>query len=200
MPTFENLRALRERLGYRFHGVVRLTCITPDRLQAIESGTTAPTVYETEELARIYGVDADVLADEPIKVPSSDVIQALASLDEFRMVGDTVRARIIAAAQASRDLIWLRKQLREQAGVERFAEERPVMRTARESPPDFAAFPLQEVPYERRTTIARLAAQAYSCGIVSRTRFAELLGLTRAYPVERVLDMFGLDPPAEDAA
>src|SRR5262249_35179281 len=121
MPIFENLRALRERLGYRLEGVVRLTRIAHDRLQAIEAGDAPPTVYETEELGRLYGVDADVLADEPIKVPSSDTVQALASLDEFRLVGDSVRARIVAAAQASCDLVWLRKQLKEPTGVERFA-------------------------------------------------------------------------------
>ena len=391
MPTFKNLLELRERLGYRFQGVVRLTGLAPDRLQAIESGAAAPTIYETEQLARIYAVDADVLADEPIKLPVTDIVHALASLDEFRDVGDTVRSRVLAAAQASRDLVWLRKRLGETAGVDKFKAERPTLPTkaerlpalqgarfaaelrsswglrtqpitslrdemaqrlpsievlyadltsegpaglsfldrvrgpaiilnivgknenplvrrfslahelchllidwnakaplaqisgyltesglereqrangfavrllcpetvltrlqrtktidavamarelakyglhysalrlymhnvarlelpvlpptdvifdpglwlSREAPPDFSAFPLKEVPYERRTTIARLAAQAYSRGLVTRARFAELLGATRFQPVERVLDLLGLDPPAQDAA
>lgn len=76
----------------------------------------------------------------------------------------------------------------------------PGLWTSREAPPDFSAFPLKEAPYERRTTIARLAAQAYSRGLVTRARFAELLGVTRFQPVERVLDLLGLDPPAQDAA
>lgn len=391
MPKFQNLQELRERLGYRFQGVVRLTGLAPDRLQAIESGAVAPTIYETEQLARIYAVDADVLADEPIKLPATDIVHALASLDEFREVGDTVRARILAAAQASRDLVWLRKQLGEASGIDRFIAERPTLHTkadrlpalqggrvaaelrsqwglktqpitslsdeiakrlpsievlyadltsdgpaglsfldrvrgpviilnrvgknenplvrrfslahelchllvdwstraplaqisgyltesglereqrangfavrllcpetvltrlqrtkaldavamarelakygvhysalrlymhniarlelpaipptdvifdpglwtSREVSPDLSAFPLEEVPYERRTTIARLAAQAYSRGLVPRARFAELLGVTRVQPVERVLDLFGLDPPTQYAA
>ncbi|MEP7124686.1 MAG: ImmA/IrrE family metallo-endopeptidase [Byssovorax sp.] len=391
MATFKNLHELRERLGYRFQGVVRLTGLLPERLQAIESGAAAPTIYETEQLARIYAVDADVLADEPIKLPATDIVHALASLDEFREVGDTVRSRILAAAQASRDLVWLRKQLGDAVGIEKFMSERPTLSTkadrlpalqgarlatelrrcwglrtqpiislrdeiakrlpsieilyadltsegpaglsfldrvrgpaivlnlvgknenplvrrfslahelchllvdwstkaplaqisgyltesglereqrangfavrllcpetvltrlqrtktldavemarelakyglhysalrlymhnvarlelpaipptdvifdpgvwtSREAPPDFSAFPLKEVPHERRTTIARLAAQGYSRGILTRARFAELLGVTRFHSMERVLDSLGLDPPAQDAA
>lgn len=56
-----------------------------------------------------------------------------------------------------------------------------------------ARFPLPEVPLERRTDVARLAARAYSQGKLGRDRFARYLGVTPLSPVERVLDYFGLD-------
>lgn len=61
---------------------------------------------------------------------------------------------------------------------------------------------MDEVPAERRTEVARLATQAYSRGFVPRDEFAELLGVTPAEEVERVVSYFGMDPPgaSEDAA
>jgi Zn-dependent peptidase ImmA (M78 family) len=388
MTSFENLRAVRERLGYRFEGVLRLSALSADRLQAIEAGA-APTVFETEELGRLYGIDADVLGDVPIRVP--DDVHALASSDEFMVMGDVVRARVVAAALACRDLRWLLLLLDRPDPAAAFRSERPSLlpKTARlaaeqggrlaaelrkawrldsrpiaslrdllaerlpsveilyadltpagpaglsfldakrgpaivvnavgknenplvrrfslahelchllvdwstkaplaqisgyltdsglereqrangfavrllcpeavlarlkrsnledapalarelgkyglhyaavrlylhnvarmslppnppaeavldasawaprEAPQGLDGFPLAEVPLERRTAVARLAAPAYARGLVSRARFAELLGTTRAQPVERVLDFYGLDPPADRAA
>jgi Zn-dependent peptidase ImmA (M78 family) len=108
--TFTSLKELRERLlGYRFESVVRLTGLDRDRLRAIEEQGAAPTVFETEVFARVYGVDADLLADEPIRLAPGDAVQLLASLDEFRVVDDMTRARIVAAANAARDLVRLRR-------------------------------------------------------------------------------------------
>lgn len=58
-------------------------------------------------------------------------------------------------------------------------------------------FPLAATPLERQTDVARLAASAYSKGLISRDRFARLLGTTPADEVERVLDLFSLDAPTE---
>jgi len=58
-------------------------------------------------------------------------------------------------------------------------------------------FPLSEVPCERRTALSRLAARAYSRGLVTRDRFARHLGVTPAIQVERVLDFFSLDVPED---
>jgi Zn-dependent peptidase ImmA (M78 family) len=370
--------------------VVRLSGVAATRLEAIEGGAD-PTVFETEALALLYGIDADVLADEPIKVPAGSLVHALASLDEFHLVGDVVRARLMAAALAGRDLVWLRKRLGEPNGHDRFVSDRPsldpkperlpalqgarlaaevrrawklgqgpipsvcellaarlpsvailyadftadgpagvslvdathgpaiVLNTAgknenplvrrfslahelchllvdyqrraplaqisgyltesgleseqrangfavrllcpeavlarlqrhrdanpnamarelakyglhygalrlylhnvartevpatppgeaildpsawsdRESPRGLSPYPLEGAPTERRAEVARLSALAYSRGLFGRGRFAELLGVSRAHPVERVLDHFGLDAPASDAA
>ena len=58
-------------------------------------------------------------------------------------------------------------------------------------------FPLQDVPPERRTEVARRAALAYSSGVISRDRCARLLGVTPADEIERLLSFFSLDVPEE---
>ena len=61
--------------------------------------------------------------------------------------------------------------------------------------PDVDRFPLAETPPERRSAVARLAATAYAKELISRDRFARLLGVTPAAAVERVLDLYSLDAP-----
>lgn len=68
-----------------------------------------------------------------------------------------------------------------------------------ELPDGIDGFPITRVPTERRTIVARLAAQAYSEHRIRRDRFADFLGVTPAEKVERVLDFFGLDVPSLDA-
>ena len=101
----KNLKDVRERLlGYELNNVARLTRIPLARLQALEANESLPTVFEAEELARVYGIDADLLADRPIRLSPKDVVQVFASLDEFRDVGDFQKVKIIEAANAVRDM------------------------------------------------------------------------------------------------
>jgi hypothetical protein len=61
-----------------------------------------------------------------------------------------------------------------------------------EKPYGLTEFPLNRVPFERRTPVAARAAQAYSLGRISRNRFAELLRVPPTDEVEQVLDFFAL--------
>jgi len=86
--------------------VVHLSGIPRERLWAIESGAS-PTVAEIESLATLYGLDSDRLCDEPIVLEEGDAIEVLTCSDEFQELGDSVRARIVAAASAARDIRML---------------------------------------------------------------------------------------------
>jgi len=65
-----------------------------------------------------------------------------------------------------------------------------------EEPAGIRGFPLDDVPSERRTVVARTAARLYSAGRIPRDAFADALGVTPGHEVERVLDYFGLDTPS----
>lgn len=102
--SITNLRDVREKLlGYRFETVVHRARISRERLVAIEEGAP-PTVFEAESLSRLYGIDADLLAEEPIKLAPGDGVATLTLLDEFQDLDDRVRMSIVAAANAARDL------------------------------------------------------------------------------------------------
>jgi Zn-dependent peptidase ImmA (M78 family) len=108
--TFQNLKDLRERLlGYQFDTVVRQTKVTRERLHAIEEEGAAPTVFELYELGRLYGVDDDLLFEEPIRLAPGDAVEVLARLDEFKEIDDYLRMRIVAVANAAREWIRLRR-------------------------------------------------------------------------------------------
>lgn len=110
MPSFNTLKDVRERLlGYRFDSVVRLASISAERLRAVEGEGAGPTVFEAEALSELYGIDSDRLLEQPIRLQPGDAVETLASLEEFVEVGDAIRARIVAAANAARDLVTLRK-------------------------------------------------------------------------------------------
>ena len=66
---------------------------------------------------------------------------------------------------------------------------------ARAEDPELDRFPISQTPPERRTVVARLAASAYAKDLISRDRFARLLGVTPAAALESVLDLYSLDPP-----
>ncbi|PRP90420.1 hypothetical protein ENSA5_65120 [Enhygromyxa salina] len=68
---------------------------------------------------------------------------------------------------------------------------------AAEQDESLADFPLDKVPSERRTQVARLAALLYSEGKLPRDAFAEYLGVTPAQELERVLDFFELPWPED---
>ncbi len=103
--TLKNLKDVRERLlGYRRESVARITRIPIDRLSEIETGRGTPTVFELEQLSQVYGIDYELLLERPIRLGPSDMVQALASLDEFHEIGDIQRFRIIEASNAARDL------------------------------------------------------------------------------------------------
>lgn len=384
----QTLGDLRHKvLGFTLDGVVRLSGIMKERLLKLEANAGDLSVWESETLSRLYGVDADVLATVPLKLSTGEVASVLASSDEFHFVGDLARSRVVGAARAARDLTRLRKLLdvslpevpritappatddvqwkvgaqvaeivRREIGptdggailsmrdwvkeylpgvtllyahmgdlgpaavsiagfgvgptiavnldgknenpcVRRFSlaheiyhvlvdwthveglaslsgyltesqlgrEQRansfairflcpesathrfhsdhlgaaqklvatwglhysaarlylqnllnahlPYVPPAslgatgteaiwsdREEPEGLAGFPLDEVPPERRSEVARLATQAYSRGLVPRDEFAELLGVTPAADLERVVSYFGMDPPSSEAA
>ncbi|MBK8254667.1 MAG: ImmA/IrrE family metallo-endopeptidase [Polyangiaceae bacterium] len=103
-------------------GVSRFCRIEKARLTAIEGGSE-PTFFELEELARVFGIDSDALSDEHIVLQASDAPSTLASLDEFRDIGEEVRVRILAAATAAKDVVALKKLLGKQtitlAGIRR---------------------------------------------------------------------------------
>jgi Zn-dependent peptidase ImmA (M78 family) len=65
----------------------------------------------------------------------------------------------------------------------------------RHEPAEGEIFPLPNVPNERRTLVAQLAAHAYSRGLIQRDRFAEYLGIFPTEDLETVLNFFGVDIP-----
>jgi Zn-dependent peptidase ImmA (M78 family) len=69
-----------------------------------------------------------------------------------------------------------------------------------ESEAEIEHFPLDDVPVERRTHVARLAAEAFSRALLTRASFAGYLGVSSLVEVERVLDHLGLDRPHEAVA
>ncbi len=64
-----------------------------------------------------------------------------------------------------------------------------------EAPEGLSSFPLQEVPMERRTVVARYAAYLYGEGRIKRDHFAELLGVPPTKKLEAVLDFFDIALP-----
>jgi len=107
-PSFENLKEVRERLlGYSPSFVVRATNISEDRLRLLEQDQSLLTVWEADVLGRIYGLDPDCLSESPIRT-TGDAITVLQNADEFRQVNDATRLKIVASANAARDLKRLR--------------------------------------------------------------------------------------------
>jgi Zn-dependent peptidase ImmA (M78 family)/transcriptional regulator with XRE-family HTH domain len=126
VTRFEGLADLRERMfGYRAELVASASRIASDRLAALEAGEP-PTVSELERLADLYGVDADALAEQSIEIGAHDALGVLALLAEFRDVSSTTRLRIVAAANAARDVVALRALLRERRALDALrARHRP---------------------------------------------------------------------------
>jgi Zn-dependent peptidase ImmA (M78 family)/transcriptional regulator with XRE-family HTH domain len=125
-PKVENLKDIREKLlGYTREAAARMSHISVERLTRIEDKGDAPTVFEADALSRIYGIDADRLADDPIQLAKGDGVVTLASLDEFRALDDVTRMRSVAAANAARDLASLRHLETNEDGRDRFRRETP---------------------------------------------------------------------------
>jgi len=114
--------------------VSREARIEPDRLARIET-TDRPTIAEIERLAEFYGLDADILAELPIRVPGDDGITVLALLDEFHEVSALSRRRLVAAANAARDVVELRALLNKPRGYDALhARHHPPIRGSRTRP------------------------------------------------------------------
>lgn len=98
----------RERYArFPLEFVSRKSRISLERLSAIEAGAAA-SVFELDRLASIYGVDdADVLAEEPIRLKQGDSLTVLALHQEFQDTSHEARAAILRAAQAARDVVVL---------------------------------------------------------------------------------------------
>jgi Zn-dependent peptidase ImmA (M78 family)/transcriptional regulator with XRE-family HTH domain len=121
--TLKNLKEVRERfLGYRRESVARLTGIAVDRLVEIEADFGTPSVFELEQLSRVYGIDYEFLLERPVRLGPGDIVQTLASLEEFHEIGDIQRFRIIEASNAAKDLHVLEGLL----GVAPRAEVSPI--------------------------------------------------------------------------
>jgi Zn-dependent peptidase ImmA (M78 family) len=112
---FTGLKELREKLlGYKRQSVARLSGIAEDRLIEIEDKGEAPSVFELEVLSRLYGVEAEILGEAPVVLRRGDSIRVLTSLEEFRDVPDVTKSKIVAAANAARDLVLLREKAGEE--------------------------------------------------------------------------------------
>ena len=124
--TFGTLKEVREKLlGYRFESVVRLAPIAYERLAAIEAGKEAPSFLELDRLARLYGLDMDAMCGDPIALTPGDGVEVLTRLEEFRDVDDITRSRIVAAANAAKDLISLNARTGTEDLRTSFQRERP---------------------------------------------------------------------------
>ncbi len=132
---YTNLADLRRRMfDYSLAFVSREARIERDRLAKIET-TEPPSVAEIERLAELYGLDADILAELPIQVPGDDGITVLALLDEFHEVSALSRRRLVAAANAARDVVELRAILNKPRGYDALhARHHPAIRGNRTQP------------------------------------------------------------------
>jgi Zn-dependent peptidase ImmA (M78 family) len=106
MPVPTSLSELRTFLGYRAESVARLTGLALDRVSALEAGEP-PTLFEAERLAALYGVPPEAIEDVPLRLVPGDALTALAHREEFRTAGDSTRMRMVAAANAAREIVEL---------------------------------------------------------------------------------------------
>lgn len=183
--TIKTLKDVREKLlGYRFDTVVRLAPIAPERLEAIERGE-APTFLEVERLARLYGLDAETLCQEPVKLSSGDGVAALTSLEEFREVDDLTRSRIVAAASAAKDLINLYRIAGTENVRAEFLRERPRL-SARDH---------RDQPHRQGAALARQLRKHLKLGTKPIPSLRDLMAA--AFPALTVLRAdLGRDGPA----
>lgn len=115
VSSVNTLKDVRQKLlGYRLEAVAEFSRISRERLTQLEEGAP-PSVFEAEALSRVYGIDADILAEEPVHVAPGDGVATLMDLEEFRDLDDVTRLLIVAAANAARDLTRLEKM----AGIPR---------------------------------------------------------------------------------
>lgn len=116
--------------------VSRWTSIPRQRLTAIEQDVDEASFDELERLAQLYGVDSERLEQQPIKLSHADGIALLTRTDEFRAIGDATRARIIATANAARDLVELEDLVGEPNRWEQFSRNTPRLTLKRPQPTD----------------------------------------------------------------
>ncbi|WP_428265766.1 ImmA/IrrE family metallo-endopeptidase [Haliangium sp.] len=150
----QNLKDVRERLlGYKLSSVARLTSLSLERLQAIEAGDE-PDFYELSLLARVYGIDIEKLVEQPIHLAPGDGIELLTSMDEFKEIDDVTRARVVAAANAARDLVTLFELKHGESPRVRFLQERPRLSLDQREK--------NALPHQQGTALARQLRQQYS--------------------------------------
>jgi Zn-dependent peptidase ImmA (M78 family) len=128
MNTWNNLGDIRAKLlGYRRETVARMAGIALERLEAIEEHGEIPSVFEVDALSRLYGIAPEILGEEPIRLAPGDSVVTLTSLEEFRGLDDVTRARVVAAANAARDLVELRKLAGSPDAREQLKRESPLI-------------------------------------------------------------------------
>ena len=110
--TFDNLADLRGRgLGFSPSFAASRLGMDVSRLEAIESGTAVPSVTESELMARLYGIDEELLEETPIVLRHGDGIQLLALRNELEPLGADTTSRIIEVANAAQELMSLESEL-----------------------------------------------------------------------------------------
>jgi Zn-dependent peptidase ImmA (M78 family) len=120
---FPGLAAVRQRLAKLSIATAASEAgLETERLRAIEEGD-APTVDELERIGDAYGVDADALSDDNLKLGADDGVLVLTRLDEFAEVSEHTRVRMLRAANAARDLITLRRTLGDDVSAVRFSPQ-----------------------------------------------------------------------------
>lgn len=108
---YADLGELRRKLLHLSPATVsRHAALPVTRLEEIEGGD-APTILEAEKLGGVYGIDADLLMDQPIVLEPTDAVSVLALLDEFQEVSADTKVAILSAATAARDLVTLKARL-----------------------------------------------------------------------------------------
>jgi Zn-dependent peptidase ImmA (M78 family) len=164
--TLKTLGDVREKLlGYGREAVARMTHIPVERLKGIETGVDVPSIFEVEALAQVYGIEAEQLAEDPIRLTPGDGVVTLASLNEFRDLDDVTRARVVAAANAARDMVRLRKvegaadvraTFRQEAPTLKFRSQAPSFRQGAEAASDLRRkMGLKDQPIESLRDLVR---------------------------------------------
>lgn len=148
------------------------------------SGYLDDSTFEMEQRANAFAIR--LLCPEPVlsRVDTDERDTLLAKLSAYGLPYAAVRlyvknqaGRDIGGNPSARDLALL--DYGRWAAIEKDAE--------------LEHFVMPEVPHERRTDIARMAAEAFSRGLLTRSAFAAFLGVSPLLEVERVLHFYGLD-------
>lgn len=106
MPyTLQQIR--KNLLGYKLSSAARYAGLAVERLNEIENGAE-PSFYEMEALARVYGIDSEILDQEQIDLKAGDSVSVLALQEEFKDLDDAIRLKVVEAANAAKDIVTLR--------------------------------------------------------------------------------------------
>lgn len=121
---YDHLGHLRVNLyGFEPTRIADALGISTDRLATIEQGDEPPTADELDHLSRLYAIPPERLAVQPIELSIGDAVPALALAAEQESASTAVLLRILAAAEAARDLMVLQSIAGEDDRWRRFSRE-----------------------------------------------------------------------------